>query len=152
MRGWVAVPDEEEFLTGTDEADGVSFPLASGIDTGALGRTVIGSIAFSIALGVSQFVDAWTEAVGGLITGVEEFIAGSTTRIRGVGAEWIEIPTDAADGLIEVTIGAGIAAINGAWSFSLDEFGLFALPVAIGAVVATAWVANELIGVGREVL
>lgn len=149
MRGWV-MPDEEEFLTGTDEADGASFPLASGLDTGALGRTVIGSIAFSIALGVSQFIDAWTEAVAGLITGVEEFIAGGLSYVRTPfsGGGYFQ----STDGLVDVTIGAGIAAVEGAWSFSLSEFGLFALPVAIGAVVATAWVVNELVEFGGEVL
>lgn len=146
------MPDEEEFLTGTDEAEGVSFPLASGLDTGALGRTVIGSIAFSVALGLTQIVDALTESIAGLITGVSEFIAGGTRLFRTFGGRSVELPTDATDGLIEATVGAGTAAINGAWSFGLDEWGAFALPVAIFAVVATAWVTSQLLEVGGEVL
>lgn len=122
--------DLSAFLTGSSEADGVSFPIATGINVGRLAAAIVGSIAYGIAFGFSTLID-------GLVTGY--------TLIVDRFASYVST-------LIGATLGAGASAIYGAWSFTLDEFGVFAYVVAIGVFVLTAYVADRGINAAREVL
>ncbi|SMO81257.1 hypothetical protein [Halorubrum cibi] len=141
---------EESFLTGTESiSEDLSFGLASGINAGRVGRAIAGSIVFAVALGVNTVIGALTEAYTGLVDGVSEFLAGGTEFVNNpnaVGGFEQEF-----DGLIEVIFGSGIAAIRGAWSFSLTQFGPLAYPVGIGVVVASFWVMGRGIDRIREV-
>lgn len=142
--------DTESFLTDSESAAGISFPLASGLNVRRLATAIVGSITFAFALGVNTIVAAAVNAYTGLIDGVRQFIAGRSFLVEdqgGLGVDLVEEP-----GLIDVTIGAGIAAIEGAWAFSLDEFGILAFPVAVGVFVVTAFVADRGIGLIGEVL
>lgn len=160
MRGWRAVAEDDDgvlsdeqtdsFLSNSESVPGLSFQLADGIKPVSVAKAIFGSLAFAVALGINTIIDATVTAYTGLIQGVEEFIAGGTEFIPFTfTAGGREIPTD---GLIDVTLGAGAAAIEGAWAFSLDEFGLFAYPVAIGVFVVTAYVAQRGLDTAMEVL
>ncbi|WP_435093400.1 hypothetical protein [Halorubrum sp. N11] len=147
--GMLSDEQTESFLTDSESVSGISFPTASGVEVGRVGKTIVGSIAFAFALAFNTLIDAVTTAYSGLLDGFHEFIAG--------GTRYVSFPfgggyTTETDGLIDVTIGAGIAAIESAWSFSVDEFGIFALPVGIGVVLATAYVAGRGIDVASGVL
>ncbi|WP_066415380.1 hypothetical protein [Halorubrum aethiopicum] len=140
---------EESFLTGTESIDGVSFGLASGIDAGRVGRAIAGSIVFVVALGANTIISGLTEAYTGIVDGVRGFLAGGTEFVNNpnaVGGFEQEF-----DGLIDVIFGSGIAAIRGAWSFSLTQFGPLAYPIGIGVVVGSFWVMGRGIDRIREV-
>lgn len=141
---------EESFLSNSESASGIDFPLASGLNVGRIGQTIIGSIVFAVAYGFNTIIDATATAYAGLVDGVGEFIAGREEVVEtrwGIGGRVVE-----EDGLLDVTLGAGIAAIEGAWSFSLDEFGVFAYVVAVAVFVATVYVADQGFDAMREVL
>lgn len=158
MRGWYAVADgddvltdeqEESFLTGTGSIPSVDFGLASGLDAGRVVRAVAGSVVFSLALVANTAISGLTSAVTGLIDGLSEFLAGTTRFVddpNRVGGFLLET-----DGLVGTVFGTGIAAIRGAWSFSLTQFGPLAYPVAIGILLATFYVIGRGIDRVREV-
>jgi len=130
---WASIGDVDlsGFLSNASSIDGVSFPTASGIDAGRVAQAVIGTIAFAVAFGVNSFIQAVTSAPVRIIDGVGDFIA---------------------DGLIASTIGVAASAIEGAWSFSLAEFGPLAYVAAITSVIATFYVAEWGLQTAREVL
>ncbi|SMO91375.1 hypothetical protein [Halorubrum cibi] len=141
---------EESFLTGTESiSEDLSFGLASGINAGRVGRAIAGSIVFTAALGVNTIIGGLTEAYTGLVDGVRGFLAGGTefvndpNAVGGVEREF--------DGLIDVIFGSGIAAIRGAWSFSVTELGPFAYLVGIGVVLSSFWVMGRGLDQIREV-
>jgi len=147
--GMLSDEQTESFLVNSENIPGLSFPSASGVEVGRVGKAIVGSLAFTVALAFNTLIDAVSTAYSGLIDGFRGFLAG--------GTRYVSFPfgggyTTETDGLIDVTIGAGIAAIEGAWSFSVDEFGIFALPVGIGVVLATAYVANKSLDASSEVL
>ncbi|OYR55530.1 hypothetical protein DJ73_02190 [Halorubrum sp. Ea1] len=147
--GVLSEEQTESLLTGSESVPGLSFPIASGIEVGSVGKAIVGSIAFAFALALNTLVDAVSTAYAGLIDGFRGFIAG--------GRRYVSFPfgggyTTETDGLIDVTIGAGVAAIEGAWSFSVDQFGVFAIFVGIGTVLVTAYVATKGVDVASEVL
>ncbi|WP_281195834.1 hypothetical protein [Halorubrum sp. F4] len=128
---------EESFLTETSSISGVDFDLASGINAGNVARAIIGSFVFTVALGVNTVVGGLTAAYTGLVDGVREFLTVGSQEVEFGSTGW-EISE--APGLVDVVFGTGIAAIRGAWSFSLDEFGVFAYPVAMAVIVASFYV------------
>lgn len=131
----------ESFLTNSESISGLSFPTASGIKVGRLGKTIVGSIAFAIGIAFNTTIAAVVTAFTGLIDGFREFIVGGTRYVRyGFTGGGYTVETD---GLIDVTVGAGVAALEGAWSFSVDQFGIFALLVGVVAILATAYVASR---------
>lgn len=139
--GMLSEEQTESFLVNSESVSGLSFPTASGVDVGGVGKAIVGSIGFAFALGINTLINAVSTAYAGLIDGVRGFIAGGTRYVRypfGSGGYTVET-----DGLIDVTIGAGLAAIEGVWSFSVDEFGVLALPVGIASVLATAYAAKK---------
>lgn len=121
------------FLTDSSSASGIDFQLASGINVGSLVRGVGASIAFAIALGVNTVVDGITTAVTSVIGAGQSFIAGP-------------------QGLIATLIEPGVAAIEGAWAFSLNEFGVLAFPVGLVVILATMYVADRGIDRVLEVI
>lgn len=139
--------DEDSFLTGVTELDSVGFSAASGVDVVRLAQAVVGTAVFTVAVGVNTVVSGVANAYTGLIDGVREFIVGSETT------EWFlgEPITLERAGLIEVIFGTGTAAIQGAWAFNVDTFGVLALPVAVFALVATFIVIQRGIDEIREV-
>ena len=146
--GVLSEEQTESFLTDSESVTGLSFPLASGVEVGSVGKAIVGSIAFAVALAFNTLIGAVSTAYTGLIDGVREFIAGGERYVTSsFGTSTVET-----DGLIDVTIGAGLAAIEGAWSFSVTQFGVLALPVAVGVVVATAYVATQAIDAASEVI
>lgn len=125
--------DEDSFLTGVTELDSVGFSAASGVDVRRLAEAIIGTVVFTVAVGVNTVVSGIASAYAGLIDGVQGFLVGSTTTEWFLG-EPVELEQT---GLIEVIFETGTAAIRGAWSFSLDSFGVFAPPVAIAIMLVT---------------
>jgi len=147
--GMLSEEQTESFLVNSESVSGLSFPTASGVDVGRVGKAIVGSVAFTFALAYNTLIDAVSTAYAGLIDGFREFIAG--------GTRYVSFPfgggyTTETDGLIDVTIGAGLAAIEGAWSFSVDQYGVFAVLVGIGVVLATAYVAVNGTDAAWEVL
>jgi len=118
-------------LTNSSSADGVGFPLASGINVVRVAQAIIGSIAFSVLLGVNSVISTLSDVYSGLIDGLGGFFG---------------------DRLIGATLGAGVSAIEGAWSFSLDEFGFGAYLIGLGVVIATFYVADRGADAALEVL
>lgn len=148
--GMLSEEQTESFLTGSESVPGLSFPIASGVEVGSVGKAIVGSIGFAIALAFNTLIDAVATAYTGLIDGFRGFIAGGTRLVpSSTGFGWRTVSTD---GLIDVTIGAGVAAIEGAWSFSVEQFGVFAIFVGIGTVLVTAYVASTSVDVASEVL
>lgn len=119
------------FLSNASPIDGLSFPTASGIDAGRVAQAVIGTIAFTAAYGFNTFIQAAASAPTRIIDATGDFIA---------------------DGLIASTVGVAASAIEGAWSFSVAEFGPLAYVVALLSVVATFYVAEWGVQTAREVL
>lgn len=119
------------FLSGVSPIDGVSFPSASGINVGRVASAVFATIAFAVAYGFNTFIQAAAEAPTRIIDGVGDFVA---------------------DGLIASTIGVGASAIEGAWSFSVAEYGVFAYVLALAVVIATFYVVEWGLQTAREVL
>lgn len=140
----------DSFLANSSSVPGLNFQLADGIKPVSVAKAILGSLAFSVALGINTLIDAMVTAYTGLIQGVEEFIAGRFYLVENRGGLGVKPITE--DGLIDVTLGAGAAAIEGAWAFTLDEFGLFAYPVAIAVLVVTAYVTQRGIDSARGVL
>ncbi|EMA01815.1 hypothetical protein C437_15386 [Haloarcula vallismortis ATCC 29715] len=114
-----------------------SFPLASGVKWTRLGAAIIGSTVAIIATGVSAIVQGAVEAATRYLEAIQSFFFGGTEPIP--DAPFLSRPSD---GLYQVTVDAGIAAIRGAWSFSLAEFGVLALPISIIVVLATFYVVS----------
>lgn len=123
--------DYGSLLSNSESIDGVGFPLASGINVTRVAQTIIASIVFAVSFGVTSIIDAVTGAYAGLVDGIGEFIA---------------------DGLIGATLSAGVGAIRGAWTVTLDEFGLFGWVIALGIMLATFFVVEQGIETAREVL
>ena len=131
--------DESSFLTGVSPIDGVSFSGASGINSSLLAKTLVGSGVFALAVGVNTLINGVTDAVAGLITGVQEFLAGRT-ETGWFGSTKIELEYA---GIIDILFGTAIAAIRGAWSFSLTQFGVLAYPVGVAVLLGTFLVAQR---------
>lgn len=122
--------DFGEFLNGSSTLDGVDFRAASGINAVRVAQAAIGAVAFALLWGVNSLIAAVTESYAQLIDGVGSF----------------------GGGLIQSTIGVGITAIDGVWSFGVSEFGLFAYPIALLIVLATFYVVDAGLTTAREVL
>ncbi len=120
------------FLSGTRSIPGVSFPLASGLNARQVASAIVGSVAFALGVGVNTIISALAAAYTGVIDGFAGFLSGS-------------------DGLVDTIFETGLTAIRGAWSFSLDEFGLFAFPVALTVLLASLWVVQLGVDQIREV-
>lgn len=130
---WASVGDVNlsSFLSGVSPIDGVSFPSASSIDAVRVAQAIFATFAFAVAYGFNTFIQAAAEAPTRIIDGVGEFLA---------------------DGLIASTVGVGASAIEGAWSFSVAEYGLFAYVIALVSVIATFYVVEWGLQTAREVL
>lgn len=122
--------DFGEFLSGSSTLDGVDFRAASGINAVRVAQAAIGAVAFALLWGVNSLIAAVSSVYARLIDGVGGF----------------------AGALIQSTLGVGISAIEGVWSFSVSEFGLFAYPIALLIVLATFYVADAGLTTAREVL
>lgn len=123
--------DFGSLLTGSESADGISFSLASGINVGRVAQAVLGSVVFSIIFGVTTIIDAVTDTFGGLIDGLASFFG---------------------DELIDATLVAGIGAIEGAWAFTLDEFGGLGYAIGLAVVVGTFYLAGRSFDMVQGVL
>jgi len=122
--------DLSNFLTGSSSLDGVDFNAASGINAIRVAQAALGTVSFALIYGLNSFIDAWTNAVARVIDSFGGFIGK----------------------LIGATASVGISAVEGAWSFTLTEYGLLAYPIALIIVLATFYVADEGISAAREVL
>jgi hypothetical protein len=122
--------DLGQFLTGSSSLDGVDFRAADGINAVRVAQAAVGAVAFALLWGVNSLIAAVTGAYARIIDAVASF----------------------SGGLIQSTLGVGISAVEGVWSFTLTEFGLFAYPIALSVVLATFYVADEGITAAREVL
>lgn len=122
--------DFSNFLSGSESLDGVDFNAASGINGLRVAEAAIASLVFALLYGVNSLIDAATTAVARVIDAGSGF----------------------AGDLIGVTLGVGIAAVEGAWSFTVSEYGLLAYPIALLVVLATFYVADQGISTAREVL
>lgn len=122
--------DFSSFLTGSSSLPGVDFRAASGINATAVAEAVIGIIAFAVGWAANSLVAA---------------ILSLPARVL----EWV---TESATDLFQATIGLGITAVEGVWSFSLAEFGLFAYPGALLVVLATFYVVDKGLDAAQEVL
>jgi len=60
----------ESFLVNSESVSGLSFPTASGVDVGGVGKAIVGSIGFAFALGINTLINAVSTAYAGLIDGV----------------------------------------------------------------------------------
>lgn len=139
--------DEDAFLTGVSQLEGVPFSAASGVDVASLAKAIVGTALFTIGVGVNTVINALATAVSMPIDGVRQFLAGRTD------VEWvagIRVETESV-GLIDVIFGTGIAAIRGAWSFNVDTFGVLAFPVGLAVVLGTFIVVSRGIDQIREV-
>ena len=122
--------DFSNFLSGSSSLDGVDFRAASGINAVRVAEAAIASLAFALFYGVGSFIDAWTSAVSRGIDGLGGFIGD----------------------LVGATIGVGISAVEGVWSFGVSEYGLLAYPMALIILLATFYIADQGISTAREVL
>ena len=118
-------------LTNSESVDGLNFQLASGINATRVAQTIIGSVVFSVLLGGNSVISAVSTAYARLIDALAGFFG---------------------DRLIEATLGAGVSAIEGAWAFSLEQYGAGAYLAALGLVIATFYVADWGLDTAREVL
>ena len=123
--------DFSDFLTGSSSLDGVDFRAADGINAVRVAQAAIGAVAFSWWWGVNALIDAVTSSIARLTDAVASFLG---------------------EGLIQSTIGVGVSALNGIWTFAFTEFGILAYPVALLSVLATFYVADRGITTAREVL
>lgn len=121
----------------TVTAGDTSFPLATGVKWTKVGASIIGATAAIIATGFSAIVQGYIEAARRYIEAAQSFLFGGTESVPG-----LPFITRQSDGLLQVTAGAGLSAIRGAWAFSLAEFGVLALPISIIVVLATFYVAS----------
>jgi len=119
------------FLTDSSSLEGVDFRSASGINVLRVAQAAIGAVVFAWAWGVNALVAAVSESYTRLIDGIGDFIG---------------------TGLIEATLGVGITAIEGVWTFAFSEFGVLSYPVALVTVLATLYVAERGITTAQEVL
>ena len=86
--GMLSEEQTESFLVNSESVSGLSFPTASGVDVGGVGKAIVGSIGFAFALGINTLINAVSTAYAGLIDGVRGFIAGGTrSEERRVGKE-----------------------------------------------------------------
>jgi len=111
----------DSLLEGSEEWANVPWTGATGVDWSRLGQSLIGTAALTIATGVAAITQGYQTA----ITRVVDGFAGFTTALQNSIA------------------GNGIEAIRGAWSFDLSEFGLLALPLSIGVMIATFWILSQ---------
>ncbi|SFR31171.1 hypothetical protein [Halorubrum sodomense] len=109
--------------------------VANPVDWGRLGQTIGTSILATVVVGVTNIVDAITDAIDRIFGGLAAFIAGSyqPTNSTGIGFEY-------ARGLLDVTIGAVGGAYTSAFQFSSAQFGILALPVNVGIVLGSVYV------------
>ena len=119
------------FLTDSSSLKGVDFRSASGINVFRVAQAAIGAIVFAWAWGVNALIAAVSESYARLVDGIGDFIG---------------------TGLIEATLGVGITAIEGVWTFAFSEFGVLSYPVALVTVLATLYVAERGITTAQEVL
>lgn len=146
----ISTDERNSFLMSVRDIEGADFPLASGINVTRLASALIGSLVFEIAVGVNTVILALSTAYSSLIDGVTAFVAGRTEWVP--TRDGLGVARETTDGLIQVTIGLGVSAIEGAWAFSLDQFGIFAYPVGVGVLLASLYVVDRGITAGWGVL
>lgn len=116
--------DADDFLDQPDDAsisDSVDFSLATGVNWTTFGESVVGSIIAAIAIGYTALIQGWSSALDTMLGGLGSF---SGELIRTVGAS----PTN---------------LISGAWSFTVDQYGLLALPIGAGTVIIAFWIVSQ---------
>lgn len=125
--------DEEtsSFLTGSRSVDSVSFSLASGLNASRIASVTVGTVVFVVSVGVNTVIQALASAYSGLVDAFAGFLAG-----RG--------------GLVDTIFETGLTAIRGAWTFSFDEFGVFAFPVGVAVLLASLYVVQLGVNQLRE--
>jgi len=119
------------FLTDVSPLNGAGFSLASGIKVTRVAQAAIATVVFAIGVNVNRLIGAVTDQYARLLDGLSSFFGVS---------------------LVEATLGVGVAAIEGSWSFALNEFGLLAYPMALVSILATFYVVERGFGTAQEVL
>jgi len=122
------------FINGDTSGDGIPIVnVANPVNWGKLGKTITTSIIATVVVGVTNVVAAITEQWVAILGGFEAFIEGSRETHTGVSYEYTP-------GLIDVTLGAAVSGYSEAFSYSSAQFGVLALPINFGIVLASVYV------------
>jgi len=128
-----------QFINGDTSGDGIPIvSVANPVNWGRLGQTIGTSIITTVVVGVTNVIAAVTDAWVSIIGGLTAFIEGGTEWTASSGYP-VEVEVD---GLFDVTLGAVAAAYGDAFAFSSAQFGLLALPINVGIVLVTIYVAS----------
>lgn len=122
--------------------DGGSYTLAdpeNPVQWGKLGNAILGSFFGIIALGVTNTFESIGKAWTTVLDGAREFVAGRDPVFTGYDL----IP--GTDGVLDVVFNPLIAAVTTAWNINVEQFGLLALPVAVGVTMGAFWVVMSAI-------
>lgn len=140
-----------EFIDGFGSS-GAGFELARPGDVNWLGiaRAIGTSFITLIAVGFAAIPKALGDAYERILGGVTEFFTGWTTVTQDAGLSAGDgQATEAVPGLIDVTLGATADLALAVWSFNVEQFGIFAFPVAVLVtlvvlrIVAEGWAAAQ---------
>ena len=125
------------FINGDTSGDGIPIvSVANPVNWGRVGQTIATSIIATMVVGVTNIIAAVTDAYVSIIGGLEAFVGGSTERV-GLRGYPVEV-----EGLFDVTLGAVAAAYGDAFAYSSAQFGILALPVNVGIVLGSVYVAS----------
>lgn len=145
----------QRFLNTQGGSDG-PIPLvnvSNPVQWGALATGIAVSFIATISSGIASVWLALRTAYSGLIVGVTNFF---TNDVAG----------GAPDGLEDITDGGGAQGVEGLfprfsasvlegsaklWQFDLEQFGIFAFPVAVASILLTLWVLQYAANYLREV-
>jgi len=119
-----------QFLTGTTQLEGVSFTGATGARWARLGTAIFGSVVAAATLGGVAIIQGIERAVTSVLAALT---GGYELLLR----EYVEVP---------------IAAVRGAFAFTVNEFGILALPITVAVTLATFWILSQGINRIRGVL
>ena len=124
-----------EFINGDTSGAVPVLNASNPVNWGKLGQSIGASILATVVVGVTNVVAAISDAITSILGGLATFLTGFEVSL-GAGRR----PTAEAPGLIELTIGGIGGAYGSAFEFSSAQFGVLALPVNVGIVLASVYV------------
>ena len=123
------------FINGDTSGENPILNVSNPVNWGRVGQTIGTSILATVVMGVTNVVDAVSDAWVSILGGLEGFIEGSVQPTNGTGIGFEYVP-----GLIDVLFGAVTSAYSNAFAFSSAQFGFLALPINVGIVLGSVYV------------
>jgi len=123
------------FINGDTSGEVPILSVANPVNWGRVGQTIGTSIIATLAVGVTNVIDAARDMYIRIFSGYEAFIEGWTVSLGAGG-----YPTRAEPGLIDVTLGTVASAYGDAFSYSAANYGILSLPINVAIVLASVYV------------